>query len=254
MPPAPCSIFDFGFSIGAAGGPSAPAGPFNQKTEIKNQKWLAAAACLLALAALAGCDQAAWTLHKVLKPIVPPEKVAAEFDLTGRSLLVLVDTHDPDLAARFPRLQASLADGIGQVLAGHQAVGPVVPGHSVETARHAERDFARWSVARVGQYFNVDCVLHVVVHEFRVRETPASMVLDGFAEGTVRIVSPAAGEQVWPVLASARQVSARTVPDVETVDDPRQIEKALVEGWAEKIARHFYTYEVDDLPLRPKVE
>jgi hypothetical protein len=250
--PAGFSIFGFRFSIGTApAGPDA-AQPFNRKSKIKNQKWLAAG--LLALVALAGCDQAAWIGYKVLKPIVPEEKVKAEFEFHGKSLLVLVDMHDPDLAARFPRLQPSLADEIGSVLARNKAVGPVVPGHSVETARRTQRDFIRLSVVEVGKSFNVDYVLHLVVYDFRIRETPSSMVLDGFAEGTVRIVSPESGEQVWPVLASAREVSARTVPGVETVDDPQELEKVLMEGWADKIARHFFTYKVDDLPLRPKVE
>jgi len=211
----------------------------------------AAVACL---AAAAGCDQAAWLGHQILAPIMPPDKVQAQYDLKGKSLLVLVDVHEPELAGDFPQLQSRLTDSIANVLTENKASGPIVPAYSVESARRQEPDFPKWSVAKIGRYFNTDLVLHVVVYEFRVRDNPGSSVLDGFAEATVRIVSPETEEQKWPLLATARQVSARTLPDIDPVEDPALLERILTDGFGDKIARHFFTYEVDSLPLRPKVE
>ncbi len=213
---------------------------------------LLAAACVAALAAL-GCDQTAWILSETLGPLLPEEEVEPEFSFAGKSVLVLVDVGEPTVGDAFPRLQRDITRHVVTAFEDEQATGPLVPAHAVETARRSEPDFRRWSVVEVGQYFNVDYVLHVVIYDFRVRESPTSSVLDGFAESTISIVSPQRGAQVWPQLASARQVSARTLPDVEPIEDPIELERVLAEGLADKIARHFYTYKPGRLPLRPKV-
>lgn len=214
-----------------------------------------AMAVLLAALAGGGCDQAAWIGYHLLKPIVPPDEVPAEFDLSHKSLLVLVDFSDPDLGSQFPRVQTALAEAIGEELsAREEAVGPVVPAASLARVRRSEPGFDDWSVVRIGRHFNVDYVLHVVVQEFRVRETPVSATLEGYAEATVRIVSPSEGEQAWPLQSTARRVSARTVPQIDPYEDPYELERILTRGFGAKIARRFYAYEPDELPLRPEVE
>ena len=208
--------------------------------------------CLAAIAC-AGCQPFAYLLVQTIGPFVPEDEVQAEYDLKGRSILVLVDTKDPSLASENPRLQGSLSDAIGKVLAEKKACGPVVPGHSIESARRAEVKFADWSVAQVGKYFNVDLVLHIEVMEFRLRDDAASNVYHGYAEAAVRIVNPDTGEQVWPVLSPARLITAETQPGIEA-DRPIEQENILVDGLGQKIARQFYTYKKDDLPMRPKVK
>ncbi|MCX5673065.1 MAG: hypothetical protein NTU94_17255 [Planctomycetota bacterium] len=212
---------------------------------------------LLALAAAAlaagGCQGLAWVLVKTVGPWVPEDTVEAEYKLEGKSLLVLVDVKDPSMAAEYPRLDAELADQVGKRLQAEKACGPVVPGRNVQTARRTEPEFPRWSVTQVGQYFNVDVVMHVEVMEYRLKDSAGSNVFRGYAETSIRLVSPETGEQVWPVLAAARLLSAETMPD-QTSDEAAQQERILTEGLAEKIARHFFTYKKNDLPLRPKVK
>ena len=58
---------------------------------------------------------------------------------------------------------------------------------------------------------------------------------------------------MWPLLAAARVVTAEALPDAVTDEAGRQ-EKDLIEGFGEKIARHFVTYTLSSLPLRPKVK
>ena len=214
-----------------------------------------ALAVLLLLAAVgaAGCDAFAYLLVKTVGPFVPEDEHKAEYDLTGRSVVVLVDMKDPMVATEFPRLAMSLADEIGKFLAGEKACGPVVPQRSVEAARRKERRFEQWSVAQVGRYFNTDLVLHVELFEFRLKDSPRSNVYSGYAEAAVRIVTPETSEQVWPLLAAARVVTAEALPDAVTDEAGRQ-EKDLIEGFGEKIARHFVTYTLSSLPLRPKVK
>jgi len=212
-----------------------------------------AAMLLAAAAAAAGCQAFAWLLVKTVGPWVPEDTVHAEYDLNGKSLLVLVDTKDPAAASEFPRLESALADAISKVLAEHKACGPIVPAHSVDAARQAEPKFNQWSVAQVGKFFNVDLVLHVEVLEFRLRDAPGSNVYQGYTEAAVRLVSPNTGQQVWPVLSAARLMTGETQPDV-TAEEPGQQESILTEGYAEKVARLFFTHKVADLPMRPKVK
>jgi len=207
----------------------------------------------VALAGGAGCDAFAWLLVQTVGPFVPEDESQAEINLENRSLVILVDTKDTGLAAEFPRIEISLADALAKVLAEKKACGPIVPAHSVEAVRRSEAGFAGWSVAQVGEYFNTDYVLHVELFEFRLKDNPSSNVYRGYAEAAVRLVSPDSGEQVWPVLAAARLVKGETLPDADPEETGQQ-ERVLVEGFAEKIARHFYTYKLSELPLRPKVK
>jgi hypothetical protein len=218
---------------------------------------LAAAAILMAALAAtlagAGCQGFAWILVKTIGPWLPEETSQAEFDMKGKSLLVLVDVKDPSLLSEYPRIEASLADSVGKELDSHKACGPLVPAHSIDNARRAEARFAEWSVAQIGKYFNVDLVMHVEILEFRLRDTPGSNVYHGYTEAAVRLVSPETGEQVWPVLAAARIMTAETQPDVSTEERGEQ-ETILVDGMADKISRLFYTYKIDERPMRPKVK
>lgn len=217
--------------------------------------WRLGAVFLAAAAALAvgGCQGLAWLLVQTVGPFVPEDTVEAEFKFEGKSVLVLVDAKDPSLASEYPRLESELTDWIAKVLKEKNACGPVVPALNVRKARQAEPEFQHWSVAQAGQYFNVDRVLHVELMEFRLKDTPGSNVFRGYAETAVRVVSPETGEQVWPVLAAARLVTAETMPD-QTTDEAARQEAILTEGLAGKIARHFYTYKVNETPLRPKVK
>jgi hypothetical protein len=207
--------------------------------------WLAAAA--------AGCQPFAWILTKTVGPFIPEETAQAEFDLKTKSVAVLVDVKDPTLRSGFPRLESALSLRLGKALAEHKACGPLVPAHSIEAARLGDPKFAQWSVAQVGKYFNVDYVLHVEVVEFQLRDAPSSNVYHGYTEAAVRLVSPDTGQQVWPVLAAARLMTAESQPDVAP-EEPGEQESTLIDGFADKIARLFYTYKLEDLPMRPKVK
>jgi len=210
---------------------------------------------VLAAAAVAGCEPTAWILVQTIGPFIPEDKHVAEFDLTGKSLLVLVDVDDPMVASEYPRVEALLATGIADTLKDHQASGPVVPAYSVQAARRMERGFEQWSVAQAGEYFNVDLVMHVRLFEFRVKDNPSANVLNGYAETGIRLVSPETGQQVWPVLAEARLITAEGLPEADAVAaETREYEEEVAKGLAAKIARNFCTYKLSDLPLRPKVK
>lgn len=201
----------------------------------------------------AGCDEAAYVLSRTLAPFVPEDEHKAEYDLASSSVLVLVDVEDPAVASEYPRADSLLAEGVAETLGEHDASGPVVPVRSVLAARRLEADFDQWSVARAGEYFNVDVVLHVQLFDFRVKDSPGSNVLRGYAEAAVRLVSPQTGEQVWPMLAEAKLITAEAMPDPE-VEETARYEADLARGLGTKIARRFSTYKLVDLPIRPKVK
>jgi hypothetical protein len=203
--------------------------------------------------ALAGCQALGFFLSKTVGLMTPEETVEAQYDLHGRSVLVLVDTKDSALISDYPRLESAMSEAVGKVLAENHACGPIVPARGIEAARQAEASFANWSVAQAGKYFNVDIVLHIEMFDFRLKDSPNSTVYHGTAEAAVRLVVPDSGQQVWPVLADARLISAETQPDVEAEQTGQQ-ETILINGFAEKIARMFFTYKREDLPMRPKVK
>ena len=216
------------------------------------RRW-AALGLMTAAAWAGGCDAVAWLLTKTIGPLVPEDKVQAEYSLTGKSVLVLVDVADPGLGSEYPRMETSLAEAIRKRLQTEEAAGPVVPASSLSAARRSERDLPRWSVSQIGRYFNVDLVLHVEVYDFRLRDSPRANVFHGYTEAAVRVVSPETEKQEWPALASARLVTAETLPDVQP-ETAAELDTILVDGLGDKIARIFFTYKPADLPLRPKVK
>jgi len=226
------------------------------KSAIRNPQSAIRPLAILALAAalaLGGCQPFAWLLVQTIGPFVPEDESEAEFNLQGKSVLILVDAKDPALASDNPRLESAMAEAIGKELQTHKACGPVVPAHSVDAARRAEPQFGEWSVVQVGKYFNVDYVLHVEVSDFHLKDNPGSNVYHGHCEAAIRIVSPESDQQVWPVLSAARLVVGDTQPDVESQERLEQ-ETILVDGYAAKVAKLFYTLKKDDLPMRPKVK
>lgn len=221
-----------------------------------NRRWQRAAVVLMLVTAgvaLAGCNILGFFAAETARLVTPEETIEAQYDLQGRSVLVLVDTKDAALASDYPRLESAMSEAVGKVLAEHQACGPIVPVRSLEAARQAEVHFDDWSVAQAGKYFNVDIVLHIEMFEFRLKDNPNSTVYEGYAEAAVRLVSPETGQQVWPVISDARSISAETQPDVEAEQTGQQ-EAILIDGFADKIARLFFTYNKEDIPMRPKVK
>jgi hypothetical protein len=211
------------------------------------------AVCAASAGLAGGCDEAAYILTKTIGPFIPEDEHVAEVDLEDASVLVLVDVEDPTVASEYPRAGTLMARGIADTLEAHEACGPVVPVRSVLAARRMEPEFGQWSVAQAGEYFNVDIVLHAQLFEFRVKDSPGSNVLRGYAEAAIRLVSPETGRQVWPVLEEARLVTAEALPEADTQEAARH-EEDLARGLGEKIARNFCTYKINDLPLRPKVK
>jgi hypothetical protein len=222
---------------------------------VKSLKWRILVLVLLVLGAGApfGCQKLAWVLVQIVKPWTDEETTQAQYDLKNKSVLVLVDTKDSALASDMPWLESAMSEAIGKVLSENQACGPVVSGRSIEMARKAEPRFSEWSVVQVGKYFNVDRVLHVELSMFRLRDDAQSNVYHGYAEAAVRIVDSETGQQVWPVLSAARLMQAETQPGVEAETRSEQ-ESILVDGFADKIARQFFSYKTEDLSIRPKVK
>lgn len=69
-----------------------------------------------AAASAAGCQAFAWVLTKTIGSFIPEDTVQAEYDMRGRSLLVLVDVQDPTLADEHPQVESALASAIGKAL------------------------------------------------------------------------------------------------------------------------------------------
>jgi|WetSurMetagenome_2_1015567.scaffolds.fasta_scaffold71130_2 hypothetical protein len=222
---------------------------------MKPMTWRLALLLLAAVGAAGavGCQQTAWILVQIVKPWTPEEEIEAQYSLGDKSILVLVDTKDMELASQWPHLNQAVAESVTKVLVDHKACGPTVPPRSVETVRRTEPDFANWSVAQAGKHFNVDLVVHVEMLQFRLRDNVGSNVYHGYAQAAVRIVDTDTGRQVWPVLSSARLVEAETQPGVEA-EGPSEQQEIILNGFGDKVARTFFTYKREELSIRPKVK
>lgn len=212
-------------------------------------------AALLAglLAAGAGCQQLAWILNRTFTLFSPEEESQAEFTFEGKSVLVLVDAQEAALEGEFPRVEQGVANQVIKMLEERKAAGPIVPARSVDAARRVQAGFDKWSIAETGRFFNVDFVLHIQLTHFRIKDTPGSSVFHGYGETVCQVVETESGKKVWPSLASGRIIRAESVQGTEPEEAP-EVETMMIEGLADKIARHFFTYRTEELPLKPKVQ
>jgi hypothetical protein len=214
-------------------------------------------ATLLLAVALAitcgGCDAMAYILSKTFAPFVPEPAIRAQYELKGKSIVVLLDFEDPLLAEEHPRVQIDLARNICLKLDARKAIESYVEPRDLVILRQQEPDFDRWPISKVGRRCDADIVMHLNILEFRLKTSETSSVFQGRAEVGVSLVATTTGKQIWPELARPRLIQAEALPKPD-VKNAADAERILTEGLADKISRLFYTHKTSELPLRSDVK
>lgn len=196
---------------------------------------------VVALSTAAGCVAAGYLAHVASGP----PKVVALYTPTTRPTAVLVDSRGQR------GVDSALRDQLASLLSAEleeNKVVPVVPFHRIYDLRHADpRTFRTLTVHDIGRKVGAEQVVYVELVESDFVPTSAGMLLKGSLTAAVRVVDVPTGEVLWPTnLSEGHLVSVETPFQERRAASPDLVREAVCRLMADRIARLFYTYRVDE--------
>jgi hypothetical protein len=129
----------------------------------------------------------------------PPQVQPAEFKLTEGRLAVFIETVQPEQANSV--FMQALCDKLVEIFREHQIKAQLVPQEEIFRLRQQNRDFAKWSLQKVGQRLGAKQLLYVRIEEFQLRDTPDMPILHPAVRMRLTVVDPAAAAdkaRLWP--------------------------------------------------------
>lgn len=129
----------------------------------------------------------------------PRQIQKAEFKLTEGRLAVLVEMAHPD--EDNPVFRQALQDKLIEIFHENKVRAQVVPEEDILRLRQQNRDFAQWSLQKVGQRVNAKQVLYVRIQRLQLHEAPDSPVLAPLVVMRLKVVDPYADAdkaRLWP--------------------------------------------------------
>ena len=151
---------------------------------------------IMVMAVTGGCDMFGWTYNLVVDPFVPKPLVLAEHDMSERRILIWVD--DMVLVRPHPRLRRELTLTLAEKLIEHKAVLSVIGYDQIAYFRRRNPDFNRMSIQELGQKFEVDAVLYVLIEEFQWAHPAGEGYYQSQMEGYLKVIEAETGNRLWP--------------------------------------------------------
>lgn len=208
-------------------------------------------AVLLGLVGMAaGCRHIAAATYL----LAPPQKQKAEFKLTEGRLAVLVEM--ARAGEDNPVFRQALHEKLIEIFHENDVRAKVVPEEDILRLRQQNRDFAQWSLQKVGQRVNAQQVLYVRVERLQLREAPNSPLVAPHVVMRLKVVDPRAladKARLWPGNSEpeGRQVE-RARPASEATDALGIDTEAakLGKDAAYAVAMPFYDVDLESLTPR----
>lgn len=208
----------------------------------KTIPWPAAApAGLILLTALSGCKllyvgAAMWGQE-------PTREVRAEYPyLAGKKLCTLIWA-DGDTLFQYPHLQLELAEFVNQALERNVAGLTLAPQRSVVEMQHREPEWRRTDPAELGKRFGADRVLMIELTQYTTREPESPHLHRGRIHASVKVYNTE-----YPNSRPAWQTTIETAYPPDTAgawgSEESAIRKAVMEAFADDVARKFYDHKV----------
>lgn len=202
---------------------------------------------LLALLVLsAGCN-----IFGPLAILTAPRQIQkAEFKLTHERLAVLIDYARP--GDDNPVFAQAFHERLAEIFREEKVNEQLVPFEDVQRLRQQTRDFANWSVQKIGRELGATQVLVVRLERLSLRPRPEHPILEPVVEMRVKVIGTDAPEnapRLWP---SAQEREARlltrTRPPVDQVDPVTTDAEAAKLGRDAGllVAMHFYDVDKEE--------
>ena len=190
---------------------------------------------------LGGCGLIGAFYGIFIDPLIPPPTIKAEHDMSGKKVLVWVET---TAGVENAILRRTLTQKVQEQLQQHQAVREVIPYERISQFRLSRPDYVQMPVQDLGKHLEAEEVLYVLIDRFEPRYEAAEGFFRLDLTGYVKVVDSADGERVWPV-AQTKQPFGRTGQMAQ--GSGQAFEDKLVRDFcadlAEEISRYFYDYQ-----------
>lgn len=150
----------------------------------------------------------------------PPQIQKAEFKLTDGRLAVLVE---PARAEEDnPVFTQALCEKLAEIFRENNVRAQLIPQDDVVKLRQQNRDFAKWSLQKVGRRLNAQQVLYIRIDRLQMRDEPTAPVLHAAVRMRLKIIDPAAPSEtarLWPGNSEAEgRLTERARPVSEAGD------------------------------------
>ncbi len=197
---------------------------------------------VLCVAALPGCQFAAWFLQ-VAFPVI----VEAEYDMPDHRTAVFID--DPRNILPSEQVEVEVGDRILKdlVAEGVLSEGNTIPTREVSALETNHKDFQSWTIQKVGQELGVDQLIYVFVDTFDLGETQEQFRPS--AATRIKVYDVQANTRVYPAGGGVdyRRINTRLAfvgPQHLSTQAVRQtVTAGLSQDLARDIARLFYRHE-----------
>jgi hypothetical protein len=189
----------------------------------------------------AGCHEAG-VLHYFL---MPDQKVEAEFELSDKPLVILVD--DVRGLVDPPMARQALVESLSEELREHKVARRITTNEELARVRQAEPDFDKLSIREVGRKVNADVMIWISVIEFGFDQNLEMAVAPGRFVAKVKVFDIRAENEgnlrLWPTQRQGRFVDVEIPPHkVRSCKNKAEVHEKLADAMADKIARLFYEY------------
>lgn len=201
----------------------------------------------LAALTLLGCGPFGFVLDRTITLFTPPPRTTPKYTFGDKSIVILVDVANQDLAERYPQMTYGVARTVAAELSKTAAAGRIVNPRDVAMAAQHEPGFRTLSTVAVGERFGVDQVLHMIVTGYGLESAVGGGSYNGAAGVSLRVIDVAEREQVWPPMNQLHQVDVRSSAGI-TAATRAEAEETLLEGLALEVSMVFAEYFVEDIP------
>lgn len=145
---------------------------------------------------LSGCQNIAGLYALFIDPLIPPEVIAAEHDMSGQKVLVWVD--DPRSGSQYVLLRRSLTQALGAELVRQQAVDKVVSYEKISRFRVRHPDYGM-NIKALGEKFQVDQVVYLLVNDFSWDYEAGTGFYQPKIRGYIKVMDAQDdGRRLWP--------------------------------------------------------
>lgn len=201
----------------------------------------------LSMAACTGCQQLGSLLY--FSGAAPAQKVPAEFKLPSGPVLILIDDVQDLVQPAFTK--ELLVDSLAKQLKEHKLADHVTTNEELSRVRLADVKFDQRGVREVGRQVGADTVLWLDVRQFSLDKDIEMTVIPAQFAVTLKVVNAKADKRedvrLWPLDREGELVEVSiSAQDVHKLKIQRAICQKLADDLADKIAKVFYEYTVDE--------
>lgn len=204
----------------------------------------AASGVLLGLCAVGGCNVIGAAMYK----FSPPPEVPAKYTLKNVPTVVLVENYrNPDLSANESEL---LGRYVQEKLSDKKLV-TIVPSEKILDLKNTRpSEYSRMTIPDIGKAVGAEQVIYIDLQAAGVGSMAGDFMYKGKGAAAVKVVDCKTGDTLWPTDSADGFGISYETPALKGGEGSTYngVRDQLFNGFADRIAKLFYTWRQEDTP------